>query len=65
MIKIKIQFRDKEGDVAIGIYAQRMHKGEILEVSEEIGRHLLKHNKDFKLIETKPKKIKVDLEENK
>ena len=63
MIKIKIQFRDKEGDVAIGVYAQRLHKNEILEVSEEIGNHLLKHNKDFKLIEAKPKKIK--LEENK
>ena len=60
VIKIRIQFRDKIGDVAIGIYAQRLHKNEVIEVSDEIGNHLLKHNMDFRLIEAKPNKVKLE-----
>lgn len=54
----KIQFRDKEADVAIGIYARRLKKGEVLDLPEDIANHLLKYNKDFKLVE--PKKIKLE-----
>lgn len=63
VIKMKIEFIRDIGDVAIGIYAQRLHKGEILDLPEDIANHLLKYNKDFKLIEPKIKKVK--LEENK
>lgn len=63
VINMKIEFIRDIADVAIGVYARRLKKGEILDLPEDIANHLLKHNKDFRLVEPKIKKIKM--EENK
>lgn len=58
MIKMdkKIEFIRDNGDVAIGVYARRLKRGEILDLPEDIANHLLKYNKDFRLVEPKIKK---------
>ena len=53
---MKLEFTKMEGRVKLEKDPVVLKKGEIIDVTESFGNHLLKTNRDFKRVAEKPKK---------
>ena len=60
---MKLEFTKNEGRVKLEKDPVVLKKGDIVDVTENFGAHLLKTNRDFKLVTEKSKKKIKEVEE--